>query len=109
MELVTPTGAAIVAALAAFERPAMRLEKVGVGAGKKDLEWPNILRLMIGSPVEEKKPLILMETNIDDMNPELYAPVMDALFQAGALDVFLSPIYMKKNRPAVKLSVIARK
>lgn len=109
MELVTPTGAAIVAALAAFERPAMRLEKVGVGAGKKDLEWPNILRLMIGSPAEEKRPLILLETNIDDMNPELYAPVMDALFQAGALDVFLSPIYMKKNRPAVKLSVIARK
>jgi uncharacterized protein (TIGR00299 family) protein len=110
VELVTPTGAAILAALATFEQPAMSIHKVGTGAGKRDLPWPNILRLMVGE-VEEAalQPMVEIATNIDDMNPQAYAPVMARLFAAGALDVYFTPIQMKKNRPAAILSVIAHK
>lgn len=108
-ELVTPTGAAILAATARFEQPSMKLDRVGVGAGRRDLEWPNILRVFIGEPVSDQSSHVEIETNIDDMNPQLFNPVMAALFEAGALDVYFTPIYMKKNRPATKLSVIARK
>lgn len=110
VELVTPTGAAILATLATFERPNLTLTGLGVGAGKRDLPWPNIFRLMIGeSTVEAEFPLVLIETNIDDMNPQMFNNVMERLFQAGALDVYLSPIYMKKNRPATLLGVIGRR
>lgn len=110
VELVTPTGAAILAALATFDRPEMRLEQVGVGAGKKDLPWPNVLRLWVGhSDPANDPPHVLLETNIDDMNPQLYAPLMARLFSEGALDVFFTPITMKKIRPAVMVSIIARK
>ncbi|MBN2047051.1 MAG: nickel pincer cofactor biosynthesis protein LarC, partial [Anaerolineaceae bacterium] len=110
-ELVTPTGAAILAALATFERPAMRLQKVGVGAGQRQLPWANIFRLLIGERHQDDTPaaLVLMETNIDDMNPQTFGAVMPKLFAAGALDVFTTPIYMKKNRPATMLSIIAKK
>ncbi len=109
-ELVTPTGAAILAAHATFERPDMVLTRVGVGAGRKDLPWPNVLRLMLGeSPAAVNQPVVLMETNIDDMNPEFFGSVMARLFAAGALDVFMTPIYMKKNRPATLLGVVARR
>ena len=109
VELVTPTGAAILAALACFERPALRLHRVGVGAGQRDLEWANILRVLIGEAEDAARPeVVTLECNIDDMNPEYFGAVMDALFEAGALDVYFSPIYMKKNRPAAMLSVIAR-
>ena len=107
-ELITPTGAAILAVLAAFQRPAMRVSRVGVGAGNKDFEWPNILRVMIGD--EELSPSQLMvqiSCNIDDMNPEFFAPVMEHLFASGAVDVYFTPIQMKKNRPATMISVIA--
>ncbi len=110
VELVTPTGAAILATLATFERPNLVVTGVGVGAGKRDLPWPNIFRLILGeSTAEAEYPLVLIETNIDDMNPQLFGHVMDRLFSAGALDVYLAPIYMKKNRPATLLGVVARR
>ena len=108
-EMVTPTGAAILAALAKFEQPEMQLTRTGMGAGKRDFAWPNVLRVMIGESTAEDEPFVEIETNIDDMNPQFYGPVMQHLFTAGALDVYFTPIQMKKNRPAVKLSVIARK
>lgn len=110
MELVTPTGAAILAALATFEMPALVLAGIGTGAGKRDLPWPNVLRVIVGEAADGiVHPLVLVETNIDDMNPQIYGHVMARLFAAGALDVFLTPIFMKKNRPATMLSVIARR
>lgn len=108
-ELVTPTGAAILATVAAFSQPAFRLKAIGYGFGTRQLPWPNALRLWLGEPVEparvEEKSLI--EANLDDMTPEALGFAMDRLFAAGALDVFFTPIQMKKNRPAVMLSVIA--
>lgn len=108
VELVTPTGAAILAALATFEQPAMTVTARGVGAGQRDLPWSNILRLNVGEGVGDGGGHVALETNIDDMNPQLFAPVMERLFAAGALDVYFAPIYMKKNRPATLLGVIAR-
>lgn len=109
MELVTPTGAAILAALAQFRQPEMSVVHTGIGAGQRDLEWPNILRIVIGTPDQAAASFLEIETNIDDMNPQVYGHVMAKLFQAGALDVSFTPIFMKKNRPATKLSVIALK
>lgn len=109
-EMVTPTGAALLAALATFEQPSIRLERIGTGAGQRELPWPNILRVWIGSTLpHEDLPLVLMETNLDDMNPQMLGSLMPQLLGAGALDVFFTPIYMKKNRPATQVSVIARK
>jgi len=111
-ELVTPTGAAIITALARFDPPPpVRVERVGYGAGHRDLPIPNLLRLLIGTSPQpgeglEEDSVLLLETNIDDMNPEFYEHVMSRLFQRGALDVFLTPIQMKRSRPAVMLSVI---
>ena len=111
-ELVTPTGAAIITALARFDPPPpVRVERVGCGAGHRDLPIPNLLRLLIGTSPQpgeglEEDSVLLLETNIDDMNPEFYEHVMSRLFQRGALDVFLTPIQMKRSRPAVMLSVI---
>ena len=110
VELVTPTGAAILAALATFQRPNLVVTGVGVGAGKRELPWPNIFRLILGeSTPEAEYPLVLIETNIDDMNPQLFGHVMTRLFELGALDVYLTPIYMKKNRPGTLLGVVARR
>lgn len=110
VELVTPTGAAILATLATFERPNLVLTGVGIGAGKRELAWPNVFRLIFGeSSAESEYPLVLIETNIDDMNPQLFGHVMAKLFEAGALDVYLTPIYMKKNRPATLMGVVARR
>jgi hypothetical protein len=108
MELVTPTGAALVTELATFERPAMHVERVGYGAGGRDPEgWPNVLRLWIGDAVAPVRPsMVLIETNIDDMNPEIVGYVQEKLFEAGAADAWVSPIQMKKNRPGMLLSVI---
>jgi len=113
-ELVTPTGAAILKALEAESEPCprLRLEKVGYGAGSRDLPGhPNLLRVYLGQPLAPspalKERVIVLETHIDDMNPELYEPLMAALFASGALDVALAPIQMKKNRPGVRLTVIA--
>ncbi|RPI31860.1 MAG: nickel pincer cofactor biosynthesis protein LarC [Chloroflexota bacterium] len=107
-ELVTPTGAAILAALATFIQPNLRLQRVGVGAGQRNLEWPNVLRVLIGEEDSSAGNHLEVETNIDDMNPQILGHVMAKLFQAGALDVYFTPIFMKKNRPAAKLSVIVQ-
>ncbi len=108
VELVTPTGAAVVAALGRFERPAMAVRAVGYGAGARDLEGrPNVLRLWLGETLTGRPAtMLLIETNIDDMSPELYGYAQERLFEAGAADVWFAPIQMKKNRPGVLLSVL---
>jgi uncharacterized protein (TIGR00299 family) protein len=108
-ELVTPTGAALVTAFAEFRRPQMVLHSIGQGAGSKDFPgWPNILRIWLGSEPENPpaENLVLLETNIDDMNPQIYGYLMDKLFAEKAADVWFTPIQMKKNRPAIMLSVL---
>lgn len=105
-ELLTPTGAALLTEFAIFAQPRMRLHRTGVGAGQKEFAWPNVARLLLGEPVELGG-YVQIETNIDDMNPELYASVVQRAFEAGALDVWITPIQMKKGRPGVLLSVLA--
>jgi uncharacterized protein (TIGR00299 family) protein len=109
-ELVTPTGAAIVAAVAApGPAPDLRIDAIGYGAGARTLkDRPNLLRLLLGERVVARlhDDLLVIETNIDDLNPEFYEHVMDRLFGAGARDVYLTPVHMKKNRPGVILSVL---
>ena len=107
-ELVTPTGAAIVTTLASFDSPTFSLHRIGYGVGARDLTTiPNVLPLWLGEMTEEERQLMLFETNIDDMSPELYGYVLERLFERGAVDVWFTPIQMKKNRPAVMLSVLA--
>ena len=103
-ELVTPTGAAIIRELAVEfgPLPAMTVERIGYGAGKSDFGIPNVLRVMVGeepSGLASSRSVAVIETNIDDLNPQFYETAMERLFAAGALDVFLTPIQMKKNRP----------
>lgn len=116
-EMVTPTGAAIISTLTKDfgERPLMKIEKIGYGAGEREFSIPNLLRVSIGEKILSDRDLmdgyvhdeaLLIETNIDDMNPEFYDYIMDKLFSQGALDVFLTPIQMKKNRPAHMFSII---
>ncbi len=113
-ETVTPTGAVLLTSLAdSFGPiPAMRLDTLGYGAGGRDLPIPNLLRVLIGEQTDPKtanfSTLVMLETNIDDLNPEFYEHVMEQLFAAGALDVFFTPIQMKKNRPATLLQVLAK-
>lgn len=110
-ELVTPTGAAIVTtACREFgAMPPMTIKAIGWGAGSKELPHPNLLRMFLGEPTARPREqlLALIETNIDNMNPELFGHVMEQLFAAGALDVFYTPIVMKKSRPATLVSVLA--
>jgi len=114
VELVTPTGAVLLSSLAIDfgPIPPMRLSAVGYGAGGRDLPIPNVLRLLLGDQAIRNdavtQTLTLLETNIDDLNPEIYDYVMARLFDAGALDVFLSPIQMKKNRPATLLRALCQ-
>jgi uncharacterized protein (TIGR00299 family) protein len=111
-ELVTPTGAVLLTSLAENfgPIPKMSIQTIGYGAGEKDLSIPNVLRLFIGEESESKniitENLVLLETNIDDQNPEIYDYVMAKLFATGALDVYLTPIQMKKNRPATTIHVL---
>ena len=110
-ELVTPTGAAILGTLSVNfgAMPPMIIEKTGYGIGSRDLPIANVLRLVIGESHSESEEdqVQLIETNIDDMNPQFYEHIMEVLFSKGAKDVFLTPIIMKKNRPGVILSVLA--
>lgn len=119
-ELTTPTGAAILTAVAAefTASPAMTIERIGHGAGTKDfIEQPNILRLFVGTALAspgrqpgghpESDTVVVLETNLDDVPAEVIGYCFDRLFEAGAMDVFAAPIQMKKNRPGVLLSVIA--
>ena len=107
-ELVTPTGAAIVTTLATFDRPEMTVERVGYGAGTRDPEArPNVLRLWLGESSDAAtRPMLLIETNIDDMTGEMLAYVQEKLLAAGAADAWFTPVQMKKGRPAVMLSVL---
>ncbi|MBI1922114.1 MAG: nickel pincer cofactor biosynthesis protein LarC [Geobacter sp.] len=111
-ERVTPTGAAVIAALCkGFGRmPAMRVESVGCGAGTRDFDdIPNILRLVMGekSATLLHDEAVLLETHIDDISPEILGFLMERLLAEGALDAAFSPVQMKKNRPAVKLTVLS--
>ncbi len=110
-EMVTPTGAAVVVTLARFGRPAMMLRAVGHGAGARDpAAYPNVLRAWLGTaPPADAAPheVVVVETDIDDMGPELYGHLLEALAAAGALDASLTPVFMKKSRPGTRLTVIA--
>jgi hypothetical protein len=115
-ELVTPTGAAIVATLCESfgPQPAMSVSAIGYGAGTADLEsQPNVLRIMIGEAAEKAVPahdqeITVIEANLDDMNPQIYGYVQEKALAAGALDVFTTPVQMKKNRPGTLLTVLCR-
>src|SRR5438552_7202845 len=112
VELVTPTGAAILTTLArpALRPPALTLTAVGYGAGTRDLPGtPNVLRCFVGESMETggaTATIVQVETTIDDMSPQLYEPLVDRLFEAGALDVFLTPVIMKRSRPGVVLTAL---
>ena len=111
-EIVTPTGAAVIKTLATSfgVAPPMRIDRVGCGAGTKDIGVPNLLRVVTGVPLElqaEGEELAyLVSTNIDDMNPEFYDYVIERLLDAGAHDVWLTPIQMKKTRPGTIITVL---
>lgn len=114
-ELTTPTGAAIAAELAGSFGPVpeMTVSAVGYGLGSKDFGIPNFLRVFIGSQAQMESlygsdSVLVMETGIDDMNPQIFGHVMERLFSAGALDAFFTPAQMKKNRPGCLLTVLCR-
>jgi uncharacterized protein (TIGR00299 family) protein len=115
VELVTPTGAAVLTSIASGygSFPAMKLGRVGSGAGRRALPFPNVVRLWLGETEKSGEGLIVetlmvIETNIDDMNPQFYEYVMGRLLAGGALDVTITPVQMKKNRPGVLLNVLCR-
>ncbi|HSB41375.1 MAG TPA: nickel pincer cofactor biosynthesis protein LarC [Methylomirabilota bacterium] len=109
-ELLTPTGAAILTTLAAGAgaMPAMRVAAVGYGAGTMDLDTPNVLRVFVGEATDTvpTETILQMETTVDDMSPQLYEPLLERLLEAGALDVFLTPVIMKRSRPGVVLTAL---
>jgi uncharacterized protein (TIGR00299 family) protein len=109
-ELLTPTGAAILTTLGSEfgSMPLMKVDRIGYGAGRDNLPHPNLLRLIIGTTesTSEKERVAVIETNIDDMNPQFYDYVMEKLFAMEVLEVFITPILMKKNRPGHLLTVI---
>jgi uncharacterized protein (TIGR00299 family) protein len=111
-ELVTPTGALIVTAYASSygPLPQMRVEGIGYGAGTRDFKGhPNVLRLWVGETAgtTAAERIVRIECEIDDMNPQLFGPLMDRLSAAGALDVFYAPVQMKKNRPGTLVTILA--
>ncbi|MEW6674678.1 MAG: nickel pincer cofactor biosynthesis protein LarC [Nitrospirota bacterium] len=113
-ELTTPTGAAILKELSSGfgDIPFMNIEKIGIGAGSRDFKKrPNVLRLFIGgqwpaTTDQKDEKVIVIETNIDDMNPQIYEYVMEKLFKAGVLDIYLTQVITKKGRPGIKLTVL---
>jgi pyridinium-3,5-bisthiocarboxylic acid mononucleotide nickel chelatase len=115
VETTTPTGAAIIAALATeyTEKPNFTISKIGYGIGYRDNLIPNVVRVLWAEDTSTKNKFDIaladvIECNIDDMNPELYEYIMDKLFEAGADDVYFQPIVMKKSRPAITLSVLCK-
>jgi hypothetical protein len=114
MELVTPTGALLVTEYASRfgPIPAMRVDRVGYGAGDRELPGsPNVLRLLVGEVGEValgEERILSIECEIDDMNPQIFGVVMDRLYGAGALEVFYTSVQMKKNRPGTLLTIIGR-
>ena len=109
-ELVTPTGAAIISEIATefSGMPAMKVEKIGWGAGYKELPIPNVLKVLIGEEERLEEDFVVIETNIDDCAGEVLEYTSEKLFENGALDVFFTPIFMKKNRPAYRLTVCCK-
>jgi uncharacterized protein (TIGR00299 family) protein len=112
-ELVTPTGAALLTECASFRRPAMTIASVGYGFGTRELEWPNALRVWMGNTHAPHShtgsdQVVQLSSNLDDATAETLGYAMDILLAAGALDVWFTPIHMKKNRPATQLNVLAR-
>jgi uncharacterized protein (TIGR00299 family) protein len=115
-ELVTPTGAAIVATLCDWfgPQPAMSVSAIGYGAGTADLEGqPNVLRIMIGEAAQKgvagfDEEIAVIEANLDDMNPQIYGYFLEKALAAGALDVYTTPVQMKKNRPGTLLTVLCK-
>ena len=109
-ELCTPTGAALLAHFAGEfgQLPAMRLENCGVGTGRKDFDTANILRAFLGESEEGSETILELRCNLDDNSPEEIGFAMERLLEAGALDVFTSPIGMKKNRPSIMLTVLCK-
>jgi uncharacterized protein (TIGR00299 family) protein len=110
-ETVTPTGAALVSTLASGfgPLPPLVLDRVGTGAGTWDPpERPNVVRVLLGSPLRETPDVVQLETNLDDLNPELVPDAVERCFAAGALDVWTAPVQMKKGRPGVVLAALAR-
>lgn len=109
-ELVTPTGAAILTTLSASAgaMPAMTVEAVGYGAGTMDLETPNLVRVFLGQAAGAagRETIVQVETTVDDMQPQLWEAVMERLFESGALDVYLTPVTMKKSRPGIVLTAL---
>jgi uncharacterized protein (TIGR00299 family) protein len=113
-EMTTPTGAAILASVTSefTDKIQFRLLEVGYGIGGRDTEIPNVLRVLLGETDEaaaddcDREEALIIECNIDDMNPEMFDYVIDTLLKAGAQDVFLTPVIMKKSRPATTLSVL---
>ena len=108
-ELLTPTGAAILTTLARFERPAFSPTSIGYGYGRKELPWPNALRVWIGEMADEPAGddgEVLIETNIDDMSAQHVELLIERLFAAGAYDAWTAPIVMKKGRPALLVSAL---
>jgi uncharacterized protein (TIGR00299 family) protein len=109
-EATTPTGAALLATFVDefVERPKFSVRRIGYGIGHRDGPIPNVLRVCLGeqAETEEQSELQMLECNIDDMNPEYYDHVLDRLLAAGALDAWLTPVQMKKNRPGILLSVL---
>lgn len=105
MELTTPTGAAVIKALATdfVKMPDFKVKKCGYGCGKRNTEKPNLLRVILGEDMSGE--LCLLQATIDDMNPQIYGHLMDRLFEAGARDVYYTPVYMKKNRPGVVVTI----
>jgi uncharacterized protein (TIGR00299 family) protein len=115
-ELVTPTGAAIVATLCDFfgPQPPMTVSAIGYGAGTADLEGqPNVVRLMIGDSADKvssasDEEISIIEANLDDMNPQIYGYVLEKALSAGALDVYTTALQMKKSRPGTLLTILCR-
>ncbi len=111
-ELVTPTGAAIISSLSKEygNIPPMIVKAVGYGCGSHNLDIPNILRVIVGESMEYTgcEDITVLETNLDDVTGEVIGYTMDRLFEAGALEVYNTPVYMKKNRPGVKITVLCK-
>jgi uncharacterized protein (TIGR00299 family) protein len=109
-ELLTPTGSALLTALASEfgSMPLIHVEQIGYGAGRDDLPHPNVLRLIIGTSgiASGKERVVVIETNIDDMNPQFYDYLIEKLLALEVLEVFITPILMKKNRPGHLLTII---
>ena len=104
-EITTPTGAVLLS-MAEFSYPEMNVARIGYGKGKKKLDMPNLLRIVIGKEIDEEG-IYVIETNIDDMNPEIYPYIIDKLLKAGALDAFIMPVIMKKGRVGILLKLLA--